>query len=106
MFLTRDETWTPLCTINVPRTGDYKVTCSSRAISRYVIGDPGGLVTLGGWLIMAIFLPTLGIGISAVIILVTAYRRRRPRKRLLDERYSSGGGRPARPGFGSRVGRW
>ncbi|OKK12561.1 hypothetical protein AMK33_06685 [Streptomyces sp. CB02400] len=88
VFLTRDETWNPLYTIDVPRAGDYKVTCSSQGgPSRYAIGDPGGLVTLGGWLILAILLPVLGIGIGATVALVTAFRRRGHRKRLLAERH-------------------
>ncbi|MFF5705178.1 hypothetical protein ACFY7H_22115 [Streptomyces sp. NPDC012794] len=96
----------PLYTVDVPRAGDYKVTCSSQAISRYAIGDPGGLVALAGWLVLAVFLPTLGFSIGAVTILVTAIRRRRHRKRLLAERYGSDGRYPAHPGLGSGVGRW
>ncbi|MFC8090642.1 hypothetical protein [Streptomyces sp. NPDC057301] len=85
VFLTRNETWNPLYTIDVPRAGDYKVTCTSQGPSRYAIGDPGGLVTFGGWLTLAILLPALGISIGAAIVLVTAFRRRGHRKRLLAE---------------------
>ncbi|MEU9049614.1 hypothetical protein AB0D37_04265 [Streptomyces sp. NPDC048384] len=91
VFLTRAETWNPLYTIDVPRAGDYQVTCTSQGPSRYAIGDPGGLVTFGGWLALAILLPMLGISIGAAIILVTAFRRRGHRKRLLAERCGSGG---------------
>ncbi|MFC8421600.1 hypothetical protein ACFUN7_12065 [Streptomyces sp. NPDC057236] len=98
VFLTRDETWNPLYTIDVPRAGDYEVTCTSRGgPSRYAVGDPGGFVSLGGWLLLALLLPTLGIGIGAVVVLVTAFRRRGHRKRLLAERHGSGDGHPARP---------
>lgn len=86
VFLTRNEAWNPLYTIHVQRTGDYKVTCISRGPSRYAIGDPGGLVTFGGWLVLAVLLPVLGIGIGTAIVLVTAFRRRGHRKRLLAER--------------------
>lgn len=90
MFLTRDETWNPLYTIDVPRAGDYKVTCSSQgAPSQYAIGDPGGLVTFGGWLALAVSLPVLGVSVGVGIALVTAFRRRSHRKRLLAERYGS-----------------
>lgn len=41
VFLTREETWTSLCTFDVPRAGDYKVTWPSRARSRYALGDYG-----------------------------------------------------------------
>ncbi|WP_369273681.1 hypothetical protein AB5J55_30435 [Streptomyces sp. R11] len=91
VFLTRDETWNPLYTIAVPRAGDYQVTCTSQGPSRYAIGDIGGLVTFGGWLVLAILLPMLGISIGAAIVLVTAFRRRGHRKRLLAERCGSGG---------------
>ncbi|MEV5170818.1 hypothetical protein AB0L10_06925 [Streptomyces flaveolus] len=83
VFLTRHETWNPLYTIDVPRAGDYKVTCTSQGPSRYAIGDPGGLVTFGSRLMLAILLPTLGISIGAAIVLITAFRRRGHRKRLL-----------------------
>lgn len=76
VFLTRDETWMPLHTIDVPRAGDYAVTCSSQALSRYAIGESSGLVALAGWLVLAVLLPVLGIIICAVIVLVTAFRRR------------------------------
>ncbi|KAF4405950.1 MULTISPECIES: hypothetical protein [Streptomyces] len=83
VFLTRDETWMPLHTIDVPRAGDYEVTCSSRALSEYAVGDSGGIVAFAGWLILAIALPVLGIGVCAAIVLVVAVRRRGCRKRLL-----------------------
>ncbi|GAA3984593.1 hypothetical protein GCM10022384_36350 [Streptomyces marokkonensis] len=83
VFLTRDETWTPLHTVDVPRAGDYAVTCSSEALSRYAVGDSGGLVAFAGWLILAIALPVLGISICVIIALVTAVRRIGHRKRLL-----------------------
>ncbi|MFJ8053616.1 hypothetical protein [Streptomyces luteogriseus] len=105
VFLTRNTTWNPLYTIHVPRAGDYKITCTSEGSSRYAIGDPGGLVSLGGWLILAAFLPMLGLGIGAAIVLVTAFRRRGHRKRLLAERHGSGGGHPAHPGPGPGAGR-
>ncbi|MFI1284079.1 hypothetical protein ACH4U5_25585 [Streptomyces sp. NPDC020858] len=98
VFLTRDETWNPLYAIDVPRAGDYEVTCSSQGPSRYAIGDSGGFVGFVGGLILAIALPVLGIGICAVIVLVTAVRRRGHRKRLLAERHGSGGGHPVHPG--------
>ncbi|AQS65771.1 hypothetical protein [Streptomyces pactum] len=97
VFLTRDETWMPLATIDVPRAGDYTITCSSQALSRYAMGAPGGLVALAGRLVLAITLPVLGIGICAVIALVTAVRRRGHRKRLLAERHGSRGGHTAHP---------
>ncbi|MFH8561704.1 hypothetical protein [Streptomyces sp. NPDC017988] len=83
VFLTRDETWHLLYAIDVQRAGDYAVTCSSPALSRYAVGDPGGLVSLAGRLIPALALPVLGIGVCAAIVVVTAVRRRRHRKRLL-----------------------
>ncbi|MBZ9599628.1 hypothetical protein K7B06_31760 [Streptomyces erythrochromogenes] len=86
VFLTRDETWTPLHTIDAPQAGDYRITCSSQALSRYAVGESGGLVTLAGRLILAVLLAVLGLGIGAVIVLVTALRRRGHRKRLLAER--------------------
>ncbi|WP_309062661.1 hypothetical protein [Streptomyces sp.] len=97
VFLTRDETWNPLYTIDVPRAGDYKVTCTSQGPSRYAIGDPGGFVTFGVRLMPAVFLPMLGVGVGAAIVLVTAFRRRGHRKRLLAERHGSGGSHPAQP---------
>lgn len=93
VFLTRDETWNPLYTIDVPRAGTYEVTCSSQGLSRYAIGDSGGMIALVGGLMLAIALPVLGIIICGVIVLVTAVRRRGHRKRLLAEPYGSGGGR-------------
>lgn len=113
VFLTRDETWTPLSTIEVSQAGDYAITCSSHALSRYAIGEAGGLVALAGWLVLAIALPALGIGVCAVIVLVAAVRRRRHRKRLTAERYGcdddlaphldlfAGAGRDARTQGGS-----
>ncbi|MFF9978725.1 hypothetical protein [Streptomyces erythrochromogenes] len=88
VFLTRDETWTPLHTIDVQRAGDYHLTCSSQALSRYALGDSGGLVALAGRLLPAVLLPVLGIGICAAIVLVTALRRRGHRKRLLAEHHA------------------
>ncbi|MFB6582790.1 hypothetical protein ACFCYC_36220 [Streptomyces sp. NPDC056402] len=85
VFLTRDETWNPLHTIDVPRAGDYEVTCSSPAPSTYAIGDSGGMFAFAGWLMLAALLPMLGIGICAVLVLVTALRRRGHRRRLLAE---------------------
>lgn len=103
VFLSREETWNPLYAIDVPRTGDYQITCSSHASSTYAIGDSGGLFALAGWLILAVSLPILGITIGAVIALVTAFRRRRHRKQLLAERHDSGGATPrTRPGPGTR----
>lgn len=105
VFLTRDETWNPLYTIDVPQAGDYQVTCSSRGgPSRYAIGDPGGFVTFGVWLAMAVSLPMLGISIGAAIALVTAFRRRGHRKRLLAERYGSGGSHQAEPAMSPGAG--
>ncbi|WP_327386024.1 MULTISPECIES: hypothetical protein [unclassified Streptomyces] len=95
VFLTRDETWNPLHTIDVPRAGEYEVTCSSPASSKYAIGDSAGMFAFAGWLMLAALLPMLGIGICAVIVLVTALRRRGHRRRLLAERYGSGGGHTA-----------
>ncbi|KES07579.1 hypothetical protein BU52_08925 [Streptomyces toyocaensis] len=90
VFLTRDETWNPLHDIDVPRAGDYEVTCSSQGVpSQYAIGDPEGFVTFGGWLVPAVSLPVLGVGIGVAITLVTAYRRRSHRKRLLAEHHGS-----------------
>nr|WP_298558454.1 hypothetical protein [uncultured Streptomyces sp.] len=105
VFLTRDETWNPLHTIRVSRAGDYKITCTSQGPSRYAIGDPGGLVSLGGWLMLASLLPVLGLSIGATIVLVTAFRRRGHRKRLLAQRHGSGGDHPAHPGPGLGAGR-
>ncbi|MFF3725429.1 hypothetical protein ACFYYM_23995 [Streptomyces erythrochromogenes] len=88
VFLTRDETWMPLYTIEVSRAGDYELTCSSQALSRYAMGDSGGLVAFAGWLLAAVLLPVLGIGIGVVMALVTALRRRGHRKRLLVEHHA------------------
>ncbi|MFV2117129.1 hypothetical protein ACE14D_01180 [Streptomyces sp. Act-28] len=104
VFLTRDETWNPLHTIDVSQAGDYKVTCTSQGPSQYAIGDPGGFVTFGGWLVLAVFLPMLGISIGTAIALVTAFRRRNHRERLLAERYGSGGGHPAQPALSPDAG--
>ncbi|WP_369214198.1 hypothetical protein [Streptomyces flavofungini] len=87
VFLTRDATWNPLHTISVSRAGGYEVTCTSRnAPSRFAIGDAGGLVSLGGWLMLAVLLPLLGIGTGTIVALVTYFRRRGHRGRLLAER--------------------
>ncbi|MFJ9765298.1 hypothetical protein ACIRUY_15915 [Streptomyces erythrochromogenes] len=94
-FLTRDETWNPLHAIEVAQPGVYRITCSTDVPSRYAIGDPGGLVTLAGWILLAVVLAVLGITVSAVIVLVTAFRRRRHRKQLLAERYGSPATHPA-----------
>ncbi|MFI5809027.1 hypothetical protein [Streptomyces sp. NPDC051561] len=83
VFLTRDAAWNPLYTIDVQRAGDYEVTCSSQGPSKYAIGKSGGFVAFVGWLILAIALPILGVSIGAIVVLVTAIRRRRHRKRLL-----------------------
>ncbi|MEV0528801.1 hypothetical protein AB0I66_35815 [Streptomyces sp. NPDC050439] len=91
MFLTRDATWTPLSTIEVSQAGDYAITCSSHALSRNAVGEAEGLVALAGWLVLAMALPALGISLGAVIVLVTAVRRRRHRKRLTVERYGCDG---------------
>ncbi|MFD7910284.1 hypothetical protein ACFV30_06080 [Streptomyces sp. NPDC059752] len=95
VFPTRDETWNPLHTIDVSRAGDYEVSCSSPALSKYAIGDSGGIFAFAGWLMLAVLLPMLGIGICAVIVLVTALRRRGHRRRLLAEGYTSGDGHTA-----------
>ncbi|EST37180.1 hypothetical protein N566_14480 [Streptomycetaceae bacterium MP113-05] len=102
--LTFDETWDLVYTTDVQQAGDYTVTCSSQAVSRYAIGDSGGMFTFVGWLILAVLLSVLGIGICAVIVVVTAVRRRGHRKRLLAERLGSGGGCPARPGAAGAFG--
>ena len=94
VFLTHDETWNPLYTIDVTQTGDYGVTCTSQGPSQYAIGHPGGLVTFGGWLMLAVLLPLLGVSVGSAIVLVTAFRRRGHRKRLLAERHGSGGSHP------------
>ncbi|MEU6028547.1 hypothetical protein ABZ825_16190 [Streptomyces tauricus] len=89
VYLTRDETWNPLYAIDVPRVGEYKVTCTSQEPSQYAIGGPGGFLTFGGRLLLAALLPILGISIGAAIVLVTALRRRSHRKRLLPEHHNS-----------------
>ncbi|MFE7029375.1 hypothetical protein ACFU9Y_03630 [Streptomyces sp. NPDC057621] len=97
VFLTRDETWNPLRAIDVSRAGEYTVTCTSKGPSQYAIGDPGGFVIFGVWLLLALLLPMLGIAVGAAIALVTALRRRSHRKRLLAERHGSGGSHPVQP---------
>ncbi|GGV65972.1 hypothetical protein GCM10010277_73450 [Streptomyces longisporoflavus] len=104
VFLTREETWNPLYTIDVPQTGKYTITCTSQGPSRYAIGDPGGFVTFGGWLMVAVLLPVLGVSIGATIALVTALRRRSHRKRLLAERQAPGGGHPVQPAASAGAG--
>ncbi|GAA1423810.1 hypothetical protein GCM10009601_27650 [Streptomyces thermospinosisporus] len=89
VFLTRDETWNPLYSIEVSQAGDYRITCDSERPSQYAIGDLGGLVTFGGWLLLAVLLPLFGVGVGIVIVLVTAFRRRGHRKRLLAEHYGA-----------------
>ncbi|MGW6316417.1 hypothetical protein [Streptomyces sp. NPDC055099] len=91
VFLTREETWTPLSTIEVSQAGDHAITCSSHALSRYALGEAGGLAALAGWLVLAMALPALGIGVGAAIILATAVRRRRHRRRLITECYGCDG---------------
>lgn len=86
VFLTRDATWNPLRTIEVSRTGDYEITCTSEGPSQYAIGDRGGYVTLVVGVIAAVALPALGILIGTTITAVTAVRRRAHRRRLLAER--------------------
>ncbi|MBW1595782.1 hypothetical protein [Streptomyces sp. JJ38] len=98
VFLTRDETWTPAYAVEVSRTGDFAVVCSSEALSRYAVGDSAGLVAFAGWLLLAASLPALGIGVCVVIVLVTALRRHGHRKRLL----AAGGGVPADQAGGER----
>ncbi|MFJ9939230.1 hypothetical protein [Streptomyces erythrochromogenes] len=87
VFLARHETWNPLHAIEVSRAGDFEVTCSSHAESQYAIGDAGGFFALAGWLALAIALAVLGVILCAVIVLVTAVRRTRHRKRLLADRH-------------------
>ncbi|WP_435613983.1 hypothetical protein [Streptomyces coelicoflavus] len=83
LFATYDETWTPVGTTDVTRAGDYTLTCSSRALSRYALGDSEGLISFAVDLIPAVLLAALGITTAAVITLVTALRRRAHRKHLL-----------------------
>lgn len=89
--LTLDEGWDLIYSIDVPRAGDYTVTCTSQALSRYAIGEAEGTFTFVGWLILAVLLSALGFGICVVIVLVTAIRRRGHRKRLLAEHHDAGG---------------
>jgi len=90
VFLTRDETWNPLYTIEVSQAGDYRITCDSERPSEFAIGDLGGLVALGGRLVLAVLLPLFGVGAGIAVVLITAFRRRGHHKRLLAERYGSG----------------
>ncbi|MFE5602376.1 hypothetical protein ACFQ8O_24700 [Streptomyces coelicoflavus] len=83
LFTTYDETWTPVGTTDVTRPGDYTLTCSSRALSRYALGDSEGIVSFVVDLIPAVLLAVVGITTAAVITLVTAIRRRAHRRRLL-----------------------
>ncbi|NEB16507.1 YpfN family protein [Streptomyces coelicoflavus] len=83
LFTTYDETWTPVGTTEVTRAGDYTLTCSSRALSRYALGDSEGLISFAVDLIPAVLLALVGITTAAVITLVTAVRRRAHRKHLL-----------------------
>ncbi|MGW5085847.1 hypothetical protein [Streptomyces coelicoflavus] len=83
LFTTYDETWTPVGTTDVTRPGDYTLTCSSRALSRYALGDSEGLISFAVDLIPAVLLAALGITTAVVITLVTALRRRAHRKHLL-----------------------
>ena len=83
LYTTYDETWTPVGTTDVKQAGDYTVTCSSHALSRYAFGDSEGLISFAVDLIPAVLLPVLGITTAAVITLVTAVRRRTHRNHLL-----------------------
>ncbi|WP_328560535.1 hypothetical protein [Streptomyces coelicoflavus] len=83
LFTTYDETWTPVGTTDVTRAGDYTVTCSSHALSRYALGDSEGLISFAVDLIPAVLLAVLGITTATAITLVTALRRRAHRRRLL-----------------------
>ncbi|MFE5256302.1 hypothetical protein [Streptomyces coelicoflavus] len=83
LFTTYDETWTPVGTTDVTRAGDYTLTCSSRALSRYALGDSEGLISFVVDLIPALLLAAVGVTTAAVITLVTAVRRRAHRKHLL-----------------------
>ncbi|NEB09141.1 hypothetical protein G3I32_09695 [Streptomyces coelicoflavus] len=83
LFTTYDETWTPVGTTDVTRAGDYTLTCSSRALSRYALGDSEGIVSFVVDLIPAVLLAVVGITTAAAITLVTAVRRRAHRKHLL-----------------------
>ncbi|MFI7007780.1 hypothetical protein [Streptomyces sp. NPDC050145] len=99
VFHTRHEVWNPRYTIEVSRTGDYEVTCSSPDPDRYAIGDSGGYLAFGIGLVPAVLLPVLGVAVGAAITLVTAFRRSGHRKRLLAERRGVGAGRPLHPGW-------
>jgi hypothetical protein len=98
VYLTGDETWHVVQVIHVSQAGDYTLTCSSQALSRYALGGTGVLTTFAGGLALVIVLPALGFGVCAVIVLVTAVRRSRHRKRLLAALLGSGAGRPAPTG--------
>ncbi|MFI6874456.1 hypothetical protein ACIBL6_13525 [Streptomyces sp. NPDC050400] len=85
VFLARDAAWNPLYTIDAPRAGDYKITCSSRGPSRYAIGDTGSLVALTGRLLIGALLCVFGITACVALVAVTAIRRDRHHTRLLAE---------------------
>lgn len=89
VFLSRDAAWNPLYTIDAPRAGVYKITCSSRGPSRYAIGDTGSLVALTGRLLIGALLCVFGITTCIALIAVTAIRRDRHHTRLLAELYNS-----------------
>ncbi|MBO1337675.1 hypothetical protein [Streptomyces sp. VRA16 Mangrove soil] len=89
--LTRDETWNLIYTFDVQRSGYYKITCSSQAETRYALGNDGGVLAFVGGLVLAVVLPTAGVGICAVIVVITALRRNSHHKRLLAERAGCGG---------------
>ncbi|NEB80664.1 hypothetical protein G3I40_36465 [Streptomyces sp. SID14478] len=97
--LTSGDTWHLLYTAKVSQTGDYAVTCSSMAPSRYAFGNSLHMTALTIGLVLAIALPVLGIGICVAIVLITALRRSSHRKRLLAERYGYGGRPPVHPGL-------
>ncbi|OLT11248.1 hypothetical protein BJF79_24600 [Actinomadura sp. CNU-125] len=93
LFLTRDESWALLYTIDVSQAAGYKIVCESEALSRYAFGGTGGLFSFVGWLIAGVLLSAAGIGAGVVIAIVTAVRRRAHRRRLRAER----DGRPVLP---------
>ncbi|QES30068.1 hypothetical protein DEJ47_29725 [Streptomyces venezuelae] len=103
VFLTRDETWNPLRTIEVSRPGDHEITCTSEGPSLYAIGDRGGYVTLAVGVIAAVALPALGILIGTTVVAVTAFRRHAHRGRLLAERRVCSGGEDAHRPEADRV---
>ncbi|MHC0431138.1 hypothetical protein ACX6XY_13240 [Streptomyces sp. O3] len=90
-FLTRDETWDLLYRVDVSRAGDYEITCSSQALSRYAIGAREGHLALVTWLALAAVLAVLGIVVCAVICRVTAVRRRGHRPPPPPERLPASG---------------